>query len=183
MWPKKKGYYSHYWLLRAISMCIIYKYVHDKSFSEESCFFLFFFLTFALWIHCVGFFRRQETHQHGSSMVCVPTAATDNDIISSFPGWTRRVSGRARAPTCLCSTLTLKGSLCLLASPPNYSRTSFDSDRAVSPDSSAVWGLRIALAVRLTSTRPLTYSPKKLSGSLSTWISEAWEGALVSSRG
>lgn len=38
-------------------------------------------------------------------MVCVPTAATDNDIISSFPGWTKRVSGRAP----LCSTLTLKG--------------------------------------------------------------------------
>lgn len=38
-------------------------------------------------------------------MVCVPIAATDNDIISSFPGWRKRVSGRAR----LCSTLTLKG--------------------------------------------------------------------------
>lgn len=60
-------------------------------------------------------------------MVCVPTAATDNDVISSFPGWTRPVSvgGLVHVD---CSTLTLKGCY-VFWYPPNYSRTSLDSGR------------------------------------------------------
>lgn len=184
-WGQKKWYYRHYRLICAISMSTIYQYVHDKPFPEQRLF--SFFLSFALWIHCVGFFPwRQETHQNASSMICAPTAATDNDIISSFPGWTRHASGRA------CAHLTMQHTdperlPCLLASPPNYSRTSFDSEQEASPDSSAasrelaVWGLRIALTVGKL-TRSLMDSQRKVSGSLSDWTSEAWGDTLVSSR-
>lgn len=161
-------------------MCIIYKYLHDKSFSEET-FFVFFYLctmnplcrilpktgNTPAWIInglCSDCSHRQWYH------FLISWLDEACQWAGSCTHLARQHTGPERMP-------------CLLASPPNYSRTSFESDRAVSPDSSAVWGLRVALAVRLASTRPLTDSPRKLSGSLSTWISEAWEGALVSSRG
>lgn len=62
-------------------------------------------------------------------MVCLLNAATDNDIISSFPGWTRPVWVGGLVQARLCSTLTLKGCCVFWCLRPDYSRTSFDSDR------------------------------------------------------
>lgn len=56
-------------------------------------------------------------------MACVPTAATDNDIIYSFPGWTRPVSGRA------CARRLQHTDPERMLHLPNYSQTSCDSDR------------------------------------------------------
>ena len=42
-------------------------------------------------------------------MACTPTAATDNDIISSFPGWTRPALEGRVVHVWLCLALTLKG--------------------------------------------------------------------------
>lgn len=137
----KKGYYSHYLLLCAISMCTIYQHVH--SFPQER-FFFFYFCT-------VSPLCRIPLLKTGSTTTCIINGLCSNcsrrqwyhlliswlDEACQWAGSTLQHTDPERMP-------------CLLASPPNYSRTSFDSERAASPDSSAascelaVWGLWIS---------------------------------------
>lgn len=97
--------------------------MHDKSFSGKR----FGFFSFDNGSIVYDSSPKDRKHNNVHCKWSVPTAATDNDIISSFPGWTRLVSvgGLVHVD---CSTLTLKGCY-VFWYPPNYFRTSFDSDR------------------------------------------------------
>lgn len=183
----KKGYYSHYRLLYTISMCTLYQYVYNKSFSEGKIYFIYFFNFCTVNPLC-----RILPLKTGNTPTCIINGLCFNCSHRQWYHFLISWLDEACQWAGLCALDSAAHRPWKDAVPSGISAQLFQDFLWFWPSGEPwligcfSWARCVGTANRthrwVTSTRSLMDSRRKVSGSLSDWRSEAWEDTLVSAR-